>query len=237
MGKRKTAGSKGNSFPLPKGKFASVIAGYSKKRGRFKGGEGFIRCAAALLCFPGFPMGGENFACFPAHLTCVSAVGLAQFLWAHQNPSFHLDQSLQAHPKPGFSLCLHSAMTFAVLEIGMMEPVSFNLKINTPKRHYCKLQCCPWGVYGLQQQLQKVIVKFVVGSLLESSISMPTSRLQVGFALLLVWFALCNTWAAWEVGLQLSVWVGKMWLSKTGFECLPNSNSSDIPFASGTKDV
>lgn len=60
-GKEENGGSAGISFPLPKGKFASVLAGYWKKRGRFKGGEGFIRCAVALLCFRGFPTGGEIF--------------------------------------------------------------------------------------------------------------------------------------------------------------------------------
>lgn len=42
MGKKKTASSKGISFPLPKGKFTSVLAEFSKKQGRFKWEKGFI---------------------------------------------------------------------------------------------------------------------------------------------------------------------------------------------------
>lgn len=141
MGKRKTAGSRGISFPLPKGKFASVIAGFSKKRGRFKGGEGFIRCAAPLLCFPGFPTRGGIFPHSRAHLACVSAVGLGllllpQFLQAHQKAGFHLDQSLQAHEKAGFYLCLPDAITHAGVGRFAWSLWVLICKINTPKRHY-----------------------------------------------------------------------------------------------------
>lgn len=65
-----------------------------------------------------------------------------------------------------------------------------------------------------------------------------TLRLRVGFALVLVWFAVCNTCAGWEIGegLQLSVWDGITWLtvnfllSKTGFEYV----SSWLPILKAT---
>jgi len=115
MGKRKTAGSRGISFPLPKGKFASVLAGDSEKQGRFTGGEGFIRCAAALLCFRGFPVGGEIFARSRARLARVGygLLFLAQFLQAQQKADFHLDRFLRAHQKAAFHLCLPGAITHA----------------------------------------------------------------------------------------------------------------------------
>lgn len=81
MGKRKAAGSKGIPFTLPKGKFASVLAGVSKKRGRFKWEKGFM--GVPWHCFASGDSHGRGNLCLGscAYLAIhISAIGVGLLL-------------------------------------------------------------------------------------------------------------------------------------------------------------